>query len=341
MDEPITSPEAEQTRPLKFDEVEMILSRLRESVAAQQESKSGVTIGDPFNFSRAGNLSADQMRAVGTINDTVARSLTHTVGAWLRTEFQVSLNMFKQMPYFEFVRRFKLEDSRDRSHLSVLRMEPGGAVGVLELGLELAPPIVDLLLGGTGKAEPPRMLTDIEELIMASVLEIMVKELNAGWLPVGLQFALEQRESSSQVARLMPVGEKTLCVIFDIQMPEATGTLALCLPSVVLNTILRKLGADRDRPRRRSDEVRTRVRELVGEATVGSVLQFPPVRLSAREIAQLTPGHILRLPVPRHAAAELRVSGLALGRARAVKVGEHRGACMEAAGGMEAGGRTL
>jgi flagellar motor switch protein FliM len=67
----------------------------------------------------------------------------------------------------------------------------------------------------------------------------------------------------------------------------------------------------------------------VGETVVGAVLQFPPVRLRARELAGLAPGHVLRLPVPRHAAAELRVGGLALGRARAVRTGEHRGARLE------------
>ena len=59
-------------------------------------------------------------------------------------------------------------------------------------------------------------------------------------------------------------------------MPEAQGVMNLCLPAVVLNTILRQADCGAGtRPRRRSVEVRTRMRELVGEATVGTVLQFP------------------------------------------------------------------
>jgi flagellar motor switch protein FliM len=112
-------------------------------------------------------------------------------------------------------------------------------------------------------------------------------------------------------------------------MPEARGVLNLCLPAVVLNTILRKLIAEHARPRRRSAEVRARVRELVGESSVGAVLQIPPVRLRAHELAELRPGMVLRLPVPSHSAAVLKIGGLPLGRARAVKMGEHRGARME------------
>ncbi len=277
-----------------------------------------------YNFSRAGQISTDQMRAIGTVNDLFARNLMHTVGAWLRTEFQVDLASAEQMPYSEYVDRIP-----EKAYVSSVRLEPLGAPGMLEVELALASPIVDLLLGGTGKAEQERPLTDIEDLIMVSVLQMIVKELNVAWTPVGLTMQFERRESSAQVARIMPAGEKTLCVCFEVTMPEARGVINLCLPSVVLNTILRQLIAETSRPRRRSAEMKTRVLELMGEAAVGAVLQFPPVRLRAQELSALAVGQVLRLPIPRHAAAELRIGGLALGRARPVRMGEHRGARME------------
>ena len=304
-------------------EIDALFTTVR--TAAEQEA---VPVSDSsvesYNFSRAGQISNEQMRAIATVNDLFARNLMHNLGAWLRTEFQVTLVSGEQMPYTEFVERIP-----EKTYVCSIRLEPLGAVGLLELELILASPIIDLLLGGTGKAEPARLLTDIEELIMASVVQMIVKELNAAWQPVGLQFSFEKRESAVQVARMMPAGEKTLCVSFEVKMPEALGVLNLCLPAVVLNTILRKLVAERDRPRRRSQEVRTRVRDLVGETLVGSVLQFPPIRLSAHQIASLVPGTVLRLPLPRHSAAELRVGGLAFGRARPVRMGEHRAARME------------
>ena len=193
----------------------------------------------------------------------------------------------------------------------------------------LASPIVDLLLGGTGKAREVRQLTDIEELIMASVAGMIVKELNVAWHAVGLQFGFEKRETTAQISRMMPAGERTLCVCFEVKMPEAAGVLNVCLPAMVLNTILRRLIAERDQPRRRSAALGVRVRDLVGESRVGASLQFPPVKLMAREIVGLAPGSLLRLPLPTHAAAELRVAGMALGAARPVRMGEHRGARME------------
>ena len=307
------------------EEIDALFATAR--AGAAEELKAPAAEQELYNFSRAGNISGEQMRAISTVNDLFARNLMHTVGAWLRTDFQVALVSGEQMPYAEYIERIA-----DKTYICSIRLEPLGAVGLMELELALAAPMVDLLLGGTGKAEPVRALTDIEELIMASVVQMIVKELNGAWQPVGLQFGFEKRESGAQVARMLAPGEKTLCVCFEVRMPGVQGAINLCLPAVVLNTILRKLIAERDRPRRRSAEVRTRVRELVGESTVGTVLQFPPVRLSAREVASLAVGTVVRLPVPRHAAAELRVAGLALGAARPVRMGEHRGARMEPAG---------
>jgi flagellar motor switch protein FliM len=210
------------------------------------------------------------------------------------------------------------------------RLEPLDALSVVQMDLILAAPMVDLLLGGVGRPGVVREPTDIEEEILMSVMEIVLRELNTAWQPVGLKFALERREPEAQLSRLLPLSEKMLCVSFEIRMPEAQGTLNLCLPAVVLNTILRRLITERDRPRRRSMESRARLTELMAEATFGAVLQLPTMRMSARSLAELAPGKVLRLPLPRHAAAELRVGGLPIFQAQAVRSGEHRGAQMTA-----------
>lgn len=118
-------------------------------------------------------------------------------------------------------------------------------------------------------------------------------------------------------------------------MPEAQGAMNLCLPAVVLNAILRRLISEGDRPRRRSKEAQARMRELMGEAKIGALLQFPTMRLRASELAALTPGMVLRLPLARHEASELRIGGLVFGRAHPVRTGEHRGAQLEGGHGGE------
>jgi flagellar motor switch protein FliM len=180
-----------------------------------------------------------------------------------------------------------------------------------------------------GRAWPTRELTDIEEAILTSVVQMTVRELNLAWQSVGLEFVFEKRESEPAAARMLTAGEKTLCVSFEARMPEAQGAMNLCLPAVVLNAILRRLISEGDRPKRRSKEAYARIRELMGEAKVSTVLQFPVMRLRGSELAALEQGTVLRLPLAKHSISELRVGGLQFGRAHPVRTGEHRGAQLE------------
>jgi flagellar motor switch protein FliM len=309
------------------DEIDSMFASAREAVEKEQEADTVVQsaeAGDKkelYNFSRAGQISNEQMQAISAVNDLFARNLTHNLGAWLRTKFEVTLASAEQMMYSEFTERIP-----EPAYFCSARLEPLDVMGALQIDLTLAPPIVDLLLGGVGRAGALREPTDIEDAILFSVMEIVLRELNLAWQPVGLKFALDKRELEAQVRRLMPGTEKILCVSFEVRMPEAQGSLNLCLPSVVLNTILRRLIAERDRPRRRSTEARQRLSMLMADARFGAVLQFPPMRLNAGELAELGPGKVLRLPLARNAAAELRVGGLPIFEAQPVRSGEFRGA---------------
>ena len=279
---------------------------------------------EKYSFSRAGQISNDQMRAISTVNDLFARNLMHTLGAWLRTPLRVKLVSGEQLPFSEFLERLSA-----LAYVCSVRLEPLGAIGLLELDLALTSPIVDVLLGGTGRAGQVRELTSIEEAILAAVIKVVVQELNLAWQSVGLEFVSEKRETAAQAARMLTLGEKMLCVSFEIRMPEVQGVLNLCLPAVVLNAILRRLIAEGDRPRRRSKDAEARMRALMGETRLGAVLQFPPVRLRAMELTTLEPGMVLRLPLPKHEMAELRIGGLPFGRAYPVRSGEHRAAELE------------
>ena len=309
-------------KQLDQDEINAMFAAARQEAAkAAAASVAPVRKGQPFNFGRAGQISNEQMQAISTVNDMFARNLTHNLGAWLRTRFHVTLVSAEQMTYSEFTERIP-----EPAYVCSARLDPLDVMGALQLDLTMAPPIVDLLLGGVGRAGPLREPTDIEESILLSVMEILLRELNGAWQPVGLKFSLDKREREAGVMRLMPLTEKILLVSFEIRMPESQGSLTICLPSVVLNTILRRLIADRDRPRRRSAETRDRLESVLAETPLHAVLQFPPMRLNARELSELAPGKVLRLPLGCQSLGELRVGGLPVFKAQAVRTGEHRGA---------------
>ena len=312
---------AEKT--LKQDEIDALFEAARSQ--APEAAPAGVRAKVvSYNFSSAGQISTEQLRAISMLNDLFARNLTHNLAAWLRTRFQVNLVSAEQIQFNEFLLRIP-----EICYVASVRLAPLGALAVLQLDLGLAPPIIDLLLGGEGKEGPLRELTDIEESIVASVSEIVCRELTAAWQPVGLIFNFERRQMQTQVARIMSVTEKTLCLSFEIRMPHAAGLLNLAFPAVVANTILRRLTSDWGRRRRHAEETRVRMEHSAQRIRFGAALQLPTVRIAASELENLEPGTILRLDLPANTQPELRVGGQNLGPAQAIRLGPHRAARVE------------
>ena len=308
---------------LKQNEIDALFEAARTTMpqSSRPEVRARVV---PYNFSSAGQISNDQMRAISLLNDLFARNLTHNLAAWLRTRLQVNRVSAEQIQFNEFVLRIP-----EVSYVASVRLEPLGALSVLQLDLALAPPIIDLLLGGEGKDGPLRELTDIEESILGSVVEIVCRELTAAWQQVGLSFNFERRQMQTQVARIMPVTEKTLCLSFEIRMPHSSGLLNLAFPAVVANTILRRLTSDWGRRRRHAGETRARMETTARRIRFGGSLQLPTVKLPASQIQNLEPGSILRLDLAANTLPEWRVGGLPLSQAAAIRQGPHRAARIE------------
>lgn len=309
---------------LKQDEIDALFQAARATSPDPHNPQGSTTSVVPYNFGRAGQISNEQLRAISMLNDLFARNLTHNLAAWLRCRFQVNLVSAEQIPFNEFLMRIP-----EISYVTSVRLEPLGALSVLQLDLALAPPIIDLLLGGVGQEGPLRELTDIEEAILASVVEIICRELTAAWQSVGLSFNFERRQMQTQAARIMSVNEKTLCLSFEIRMPQGSGLLNLAFPAVVANTILRRLTSDWGRHRRHAPEARARLENAARQLRFGACLQLPTVGVAAREFENLEPGTILRLGLSTAASAEWRVAGQRLAAAEPIRHGAHRAARLQ------------
>jgi flagellar motor switch protein FliM len=310
-------------KTLKQNEIDALFQAARATMpeADPAEVKARAV---PYNFSSAGQISTEQLRAISMLNDLFARNLTHNLAAWLRTRFQVNLVSAEQIQFNEFLLRIP-----EISYVASVRLEPLGALSVLQLDLALAPPIIDLLLGGEGREGALRELTDIEEAILGSVVEIICRELTAAWQPVGLSFNFERRQMQTQVARIMSVTEKTLCLSFEIRMPHSSGLLNLAFPAVVANTILRRLTSDWGRRRRHAGETRARMEVSARKIRFGGSLQLPTVRVAASEIENLEVGSVLRFDLPANTPPVWQVGGQQLFDAQAMRHGLHRGARIE------------
>ncbi|MGE5111450.1 MAG: flagellar motor switch protein FliM [Acidobacteriaceae bacterium] len=275
----------------------------------------------PWNLAEGGHIGREPLRTITQLHESFARSLTHSLGAYLRVVFEVNLVSVEQLGYGEMLGQFP-----ELTYLATAQVNPANATAALQLDLALAFPIIDLLLGGTGAPEPHlRDITDIEEQILEGVVRLVCKELEAVWEPVGLTCSFEQRRQPGQMLQLMPPTEKTLALSFEIHMSDSRGMLNIVCPSAVSNILLRKLAHKWDyRKTRDLSECSAELVSHLLDCPFDAELTLPPQAVDAQRLIELSAGDSLRLSQSIHEPVLLAIAGQPCFESDVVRQGAQR-----------------
>jgi flagellar motor switch protein FliM len=278
---------------------------------------------EPWDVRRAGQLGREQLEAITQLHEGFARSLTHALEAYLRVVFAAALASAEHLTYREFLERIP-----ETTYLAACKLEPMGVRGALQLDLKVAFPIVDLLLGGEGKAvAATREITEIEEQIVESVARIVCRELGRTWQTVNLEVGFDKRVETGEAQRLLRLDEKVLALSFEITMLDVRGGLNLAVPVSVSHALLRKILADRsDRRPHSQSEWREQLKRRLLESSFSAELEVGELRSAVGELSKLAPGQVLALGRSAARPASLRVAGVEMFSAVPVRSGDTRAA---------------
>ena len=306
---------------LNQEQIDAMVQAARGGKAGPREARQKAVT--PWDARQAGQIGREQMRSINTLHEEFARNLTHSLGAYLRIVFDAALVSAEHLTYGEFLQRIP-----EVTYLASARLMPVGASALLQLDLAVAFPLIDVLLGGEGKGTPPgREITEIEEMILETVMRIICRELQKAWQALSLEFQFEMRQRPDQVRHLMPAEEKNLSLSFEITLAESRGTLNLVVPAVVSNALLRKISLGwataklRVRP-----EVERQIRERLLDCPFRAELGLVASGIPLAELAQLQPGTLLHLRRAVARPAALWVGGQEMFSAAVVRSGPARAA---------------
>ena len=288
-------------------------ARSRPSLGAQP---AGALRVESWDLHQAGLLRKEQLHSISQLHENFARNLTTSIGGYLRDKFEVALVSVEQLAYRDFLTRVS-----EVTYYGSFHLQPGDSSGVLQMDLSLAFPIVDLLLGGHGSVpQGTREVTEIEEMVLRGVGQVICHDLQNVWQPLGLQVAFEQRQPTAQMLRLLPAQEKTLTLSFEVAMAESRGMFNIAFPSVVSSALLRKLASDLvyQRPRGPSTH-RESIKNKLLDSIVEMELGTPRLPVKLSELLAMQAGWVL--PLRRHVdePVTLRLKGRDCWRARPVR----------------------
>jgi flagellar motor switch protein FliM len=308
-------------RVLTQEEIDAMV-RTASSRQDQTQEKETRSI-KPCTFRQAGQLTGEQVAALNGLHEGFARSLSQSLGAYLRVSFEVNVVSIEQLAYNEFLARIP-----DISYMMCFRVEHMSAPAAMQIDQSLVFPLVDILLGGIGHCEVlTREVSEIEEQIMEGVARIICQELEGAWTALGAKLTLDGRQPPAQMQRFLPPTEKTLCMSFEVKLAETTGMLNLIFPVSISNTLLRKLSAESSYGRSRpEDRSREQMSKKMLECSFPVELGITAIKLPIQTLTALVPDSICNLGIPVRKPASLVIAGRGVFAATPVRQGRLRAA---------------
>src|ERR1019366_8151043 len=165
------------SRQLSQVEIDAVFQNIRDREREAPAAK--------FDFRRPDRIPKSQVRAIHLLHDTFVRNLMSSLSAYLRSYLIVNLVSVEQLSYSEF-----LDGLPSPTCMISLGLRPYDGNGVLELNPSLVFPILEMLLGGSGKSSTAiqRDITEIEQRLLDGLFRIILQDLRDGKHQAGVQF---------------------------------------------------------------------------------------------------------------------------------------------------------
>ena len=248
-----------------------------------------------YDFTRPERVSKDHIRALASIHEVFARNFGATLSGLLRTIIDVRVVGVEQLTYSEFVHSLP-----NPTCFAIVQAPPLEGQMCLEMSPLIVYPIIDRLLGGNNNEVfiPQRPLTSIEwRLINRSHLHAL-EHLSEVWRNlVDARFEIVGTESNPQLVHIVAPTEVVAFVTFEIHLGQSSGTMSLCIPFNVIESVLSRLTTQSwfYKPKPASElHVQRLTRNLV-KSSVGLTAFLGQTRIKLSELHGLRPGDLVQL----------------------------------------------
>jgi flagellar motor switch protein FliM len=268
------------------------------------------------------------LRAIQFLHENFARSLASSLSAYLRSYVLVNLVSFEQISYAEF-----LDGLPSPTVIAGLSLRPFDGYGVIELGSTLFFPVLEMLLGRSGRASKPleREITEVEEHLLESLLRVILQDLRDAWRSVAsMDFSVQNIEKEPQFLQVLAPSEAVVAIGMEVRLSESSGMLNLAIPSLLIKMMRQKFDQQwTTRTQPSSPGELNRMLNLVSDATSEIEVQLQARPMAAVDLARLKAGDVLLLD---HGVTEMvscRVNGLERFRGRMARAGRKRAVVIE------------
>lgn len=245
-----------------------------------------------FDFKRLDRIPKAQLSAIHHLHETFVRTFGTSLSAYLRSFVTGSLISVEQLPFSEFA-----EGLQSPTCIMYLSMLPYEGHTFVELTPALIAPILELILGSTGKLQTAldREMTEVEKDLIESFFHVLAQDLRETWKPVAaIGFGFTPIETKPQMSGRFAPAEAVVALGIELRIGETAGMINIAIPSITLKMMGQRFDQQWTSHKTSDPAVEQAIKERLLKALRVSVDCELRETIRLRDLLELAPGQIFK-----------------------------------------------
>lgn len=264
----------------------------------------------PYDLTNQDRVIRGRMPTLDIIYERFIRLFRMSLSNSLRKIATISIISTDLLKFGEFVNTLPIP-----SCMCIMRFESLRGPAVLVFESKLAYALVDSYFGGTDRPYTKiegKEFTRIELSIMKKVMDLAIKDIEDAWAPVHkTDISYVRTEVNPQFVGVVPPSEVIISTTFEVELENASGTIALVIPYSTIEPIKNKLNASFQTEVDRVDKEWTeQIEEHVRNTDVGVAVNLGSAMITVGDLVNLNIGDIIPLAQDADGELELLVEGV-------------------------------
>lgn len=259
----------------------------------------------PYDLTNQDRVIRGRMPTLDIIYERFIRLYRMSLSNSLRKIASISIISTDLLKFGEFVNTLPIP-----SCMCIMRFESLRGSALLVFESKLAYALVDSYFGGTDRPFTKiegKEFTRIELSIMQKVMKLALKDLEEAWAPVyRSEISFGRMEVNPQFVGVVPPSEVIISTTFEVELENASGTIALVIPYSTIEPIKNKLNQSFQTESDRSDrEWMSVLQEHIRAVDAEICVNVGVTELSVGEVLNLKVGDVI--PLAQNADEELPI----------------------------------
>lgn len=264
----------------------------------------------PYDLTNQDRVIRGRMPTLDIIYERFIRVFRMSLSNSLRKIATISIISTDLLKFGEFVNTLPIP-----SCMCILRFENLRGPALLVFESKLAYALVDSFFGGTDRPFTKvegKEFTRIELSIMRKVMDLAIRDLEEAWSPVHrADISFIRTEVNPQFVGVVPPSDVIICTTFEVELENASGTIALVIPYATVEPIKSKLNASFQTELERVDkEWTTKVEEHLRNTEATVLVNLGAATITVGDLVNLNEGDIIPLSQDADGELEILIEGL-------------------------------